>query len=125
MAYYHPSQNLKDLLFVIFEAPIALTKITYFLIFHLDLDTQSQCHLPMFNFLRDLTAFFKAFQKRRDYVLSSSLIRAEFELDDRHLEHFLEMVDLVQSAIGISAFSLGNPSWVNFILELEVPPPRF
>ena len=118
--YYHQNENLKDLLEMMFTIPMTLTKITYFLIFHLDLSTKSLNHLPMFNFLLELTKFFKSFQKKKEYILAKSLITAEYGVKDNHLKHFLNLINLVKTAIGINDFSLENTRWVNFILELEV-----
>ena len=120
MIYYNPNENLKDLLYMMFKIPTILIQITYFLIFHLDLATQSLHHLPMFNFLTDLIKIFVDFQKLKEYILSSSLISAEFGYGDSHLVHFINLLKLVKTAIGINNFSLENTRWVNFILELEV-----
>ena len=105
---------------MMFKIPITLTKITYFLIFHLDLSTKSLNHLPMFNFLSELTKFFISFKKQNQFILSKSLITAEYRIKDNHLDHFLSLINLVRRAIGINDFSLENTRWVNFILELEV-----
>ena len=105
---------------MMFTIPMTLTKITYFLIFHLDLNNKNLNHLPMFNFLSELTKFFISFQKKKEYILAKSLITAEYGVNDNHLKHFLNLINLVKTAIGINDFSLENTRWVNFILELEV-----
>lgn len=105
---------------MIFIIAQTLTQITYFFIFHLDLNKSNGDYLPMFNFLCGITNFFLDFQMKKQYILACSLMTAEYGIGDKHFEHLFNLINLLKVSIDIEDFSLSNTKWVNFILDLEV-----